>query len=626
MKAILVLVLAFLVAGSGFSQDTSFWNNTANHQKIYPVNSEFYQALKFLYISNGLPLPSTTGPWSGDELLLMLYRLDPDKLQQVELKTYDFIEKELTQDHPYFNFDGHVNVEMYAHTNPNDFTALEDYIRPYTEAKPMIGLDFEGFVTPYVYGFGNISIGNNFIDSWVTKDDGRERTGSSLLGQTVFGTNIIGAGPRGINSIDLNFPKRAFISLGGRGLSFQVGRERLSWGAGESGNFIVGNNLEYHNVARAAFYSNTFKYTFSVSSFGYPGEYYSDPTTGGFTSNGVQVAHPGPSTAYDSTKGVNLFIGHRFEWRIVNKVNFIVTEGLMYQTDGTLDILAFSPLMLLHNMYRVMNGNSMLGFEVDWTIIPKLNVYASLAIDEFSMPGEAVPGKAAEAFPTAFGYMLGAKTAFPLGGRMFTGSLEFAYTDLYLYLRRQQETGSVPLNRRGLNYVVANRYFAFGTGGDAIHDEQFLGYRWGGDAIAINVHAGWRDLGKWNVEANILTLIHGTFDKWTIQSRVGPNGSTPTSGSWDGNGGGIPANQTTPTTSHTQPNYTDSDTTDRNAPYTLFAFSVLGSWNIFQGIPGVKNLAVYGQFDLVTIANPGNIKNAPAITDFQFTLGATYSF
>ena len=50
----------------------------AAEQKIYPVDSEPFQIITSLYITQGLALPSTAGPHSGDELMKMLDRIDVD--------------------------------------------------------------------------------------------------------------------------------------------------------------------------------------------------------------------------------------------------------------------------------------------------------------------------------------------------------------------------------------------------------------------------------------------------------------------------------------------------------------------------------------------------------------------
>ncbi|MFA6906424.1 MAG: hypothetical protein WCQ62_09350, partial [Sphaerochaeta sp.] len=65
VKRLMVLfVLIALLLAPGLS--------AANHQKVYSLDSDIYEAIQILYVSQGLSLPSTTGPYSQAELTLML--------------------------------------------------------------------------------------------------------------------------------------------------------------------------------------------------------------------------------------------------------------------------------------------------------------------------------------------------------------------------------------------------------------------------------------------------------------------------------------------------------------------------------------------------------------------------
>ena len=63
----------------------------SNGVKAVEVGSNVWNAVKSLYISQGHALPSTTGPWSEDEVKLMLSKLDQDKLSPSEKEAYDYV-------------------------------------------------------------------------------------------------------------------------------------------------------------------------------------------------------------------------------------------------------------------------------------------------------------------------------------------------------------------------------------------------------------------------------------------------------------------------------------------------------------------------------------------------------
>jgi hypothetical protein len=594
----------------------------ANHQKIVPIDSEIYQAIKALYISRGLALPSTTGPWSEDELLRMLAKISPENLLPGEKAAYDYAWGELNREHGIAKFSFDATIEAHAHTNTEDFQTADDYIRPWNYEKPFFTIDFEAWITKYGYGLAEFSLGNRVFNSdTAVNATGRSYLNSPFYGTDAFGVNIPMVPPAGMDDLDFSFPYRGFVSIGGEGWSIVVGRDRLSWGPGESGNFLVGGHVQYHDNMRTSWYGDNIKYTFSMSRFPWVGEYYkTDENDDG------PLFQPQGTDYQTFFKGISLYLAHRIEWRMWrDKLNFAFTESVMYENpDGAIDPLIFSPTIMFHNIAKSKNLNSLLGVEADYTVIPHLNIYAQLVVDEFRIPGEP------ETNPDGLGYMLGAKTALPLGMGMFNASLEGAYTTPYLYIRSKLQPdnhqgygdkdtigadewgGNGGLGNYPLGFVVATRYYDTTAGG--IYAEDFMGYRWGGDAIVVNANAGYRVFGQWNAKANFLLMFHGTNDKWTNWRRF-PE--------WD------PKPLQTPTTDaqelgpeyETPANLADSDVSDRKAVAITTALSLAGEWNL----PWVPGLSVFGQGDFILVFNKDNIPDNTAF-DAQFTAGVSYKF
>jgi hypothetical protein len=526
--------------------------------------------IKSLYIAHGLALPSTTGPWSEAELLLMLGRLEGVSLSAAEQSAYDFAAGELNRDKGIFKFSFIPTIEIHAHTNTEDFVTPDQYIRPVSSMKPLLVFNTEAWFTDYFYALGSFNLGNKVYNTMVNSpySEGTQYVGSTLFGESAFSTNIWMVSPStGPRDFDWSFPQRALLSIGG------------------------------------SFWNDKVKYLFNISSFQYP-EY--------FTSEGWNPNVSVPS----ETHGYNLFIAHRFEYRPIRQLNFVLTEAVMDQVNTdegeTISPMSFLPMMVLHNISRPNELNTLITLEADYTVIPGLNIYAQVAMDEFQIPGvDAASSADTKTNPNTFGYMLGLQTAFPLGGRLFSASLEAAYTDPFLYLRGKSQ-GEQSKGEAGLNYVVANRQAV----SPYLYYEEFLGYRWGGDAIVVNGHAGYREPGHWNAEANLLFMVHGTYDKWTTYRHVYSADHVAASGSQDVSG------NTTPTTSHPQDNQADDNASKRDAASYTTALSLLGSWNL----PWVRGLSVYGQADLVCVVNPGNRSENPPAWDLQMTMGVSYAF
>ena len=570
--------------------------NGVNQQKIYPIDTPVFEALTQLYISNGLALPSTTGPWSTNELVLMLNRIDENSLNSIEKVTYDYLYNTLYGEEKVVDFGLDINLEGYYHTNTTDFTMPDDWIYTYEDRKPLFDITLETSLSEHFYGFSSLAITSAQFE------DGNNTVGpiTSLYGKNTFTSNIfllhpLTDGNPGFNHLDFGMPYRAFGAFGGDGWSVQVGREQLSWGAGKSGNFVLGDQVHYHNVGRMTAYSENFKYTFLSSFFPHPSEYYSTAPLvyGGHVDYGTTQRTP--------LTGINMFMAHRLEWRMFQqKLNFALTETIMYQSlENSLDLRILSPAAIFHNYYIRSNANSILALEVDVTPIKHLNIYGQMVIDEFALPGEPTAGVSG-ALPTSFGYMIGAQGNYPVMNGFVYGSFEWAQTDPYLYLRDNGDYGQDP-GEYGINYVVAVReYMRRGV----LYDEDFLGYEYGGDAIVLNGQVGYKEFGKWHATANLFYMMHGTHDMWTLWDQEdGTNGTSE---------------ETTPTTEHVTDNNLDSDVSDRDSVENTLVIGLQGGYTI---VPGFD---VFTQFDYIHITNPGNVSTNAAQRDVQLTVGVSY--
>jgi hypothetical protein len=554
-----------------------------NRQKIYPVDSEIYRALRSLSISQGLALPSTAGPWSEDELCLMLDRIDAAALDAGEQEAYDFAVAGLLPKNKAVIFHATPSLEAKAHTNPDDFSSADQYLRPLNETRPFLALDWDFFLTGHAYGFIEIPLTAQL--NYMPQGSGGRLPESSMIGRHAFGLNApLFAGPE---DFDFNGPFRTFAAFGGKGWSVQAGRERLSWGPGETGNYMVGGHVHYHNTLRTAWYNDTLKYTYLISNFVYPLEYFNYPEGGYDAVRGAGV----------SLRGLKLFIAHRLEGRLLGgRLGLALSEAIMYQSrDSHISFDSFFPTMIVHNLYRGENQNSLLALEADFSPARRWNLYTQIGIDDLAVPwAEDGPSETKAAHPNQFALMLGVKTEGPLALGMVHGSFEASYTSPYLYLQELID------GTNGKSFIVANRYHD--GAGPLTFPEEFLGYRWGGDALVFNLKGGYREFGKWKVEAGILVMVHGTFDKWTAWKEIYAD------------------EQAFLTDRHGGENYMDEKANLRDALSYTTAFSLLGSYFL---LPGFE---IYAQADVVNVIHPKNSKAAPRALDIQLALGVSYHF
>ena len=210
-------------------------------QNIYPVDSELHEAITYLYIAQALSLPSTAGPWSKDELVGMFSRLDKAHLDPAALHTYDYIEKNLNAPNNSFSMGLHLATELYLHTNTTSYTENTDWIYDYESRKAPLSIPLELSISELFYAYSNIELNNS---KYYTVESYPLVGSSPLYGKYAWTTNLFHFWRPEEIVMDSNFPYRSFAALGGNGWSFEVGRDKLSWGPGKTGNFLLGDQLQ----------------------------------------------------------------------------------------------------------------------------------------------------------------------------------------------------------------------------------------------------------------------------------------------------------------------------------------------------------------------------------------------
>ena len=606
-KRLFITAIILMISLSIFSSPVE-----SNRQKIFPVDSAVYRAMKELYISQGYALLSTTGPWSAAELELMLSRIDISALDDAEEKIYRFVEAEITGsprfvtgDYFGFGIEGNIDGELYLHTNKNDYRNPDEYglklRRMYGDLNiptPFFSLPFETWIAENVYGYMSLDLSTvrnaHSLTIPVTSPDGSFISGYDYNASPLM-HNIPFVYPNAFSDFSMNFPFRAFGSIGGSWWNISIGRDKMSWGPGETGNFIIGDQFPYHNSVRVTFFTDAFKYTFSMSAFIHPENYmYYDETQNKWWYSPAYFQN-------NPREGLRMFISHRLEWRIFNKINMALTEAIMYQNDnGGFDPLVLSPTAIFHNFYIRGNANSLLSLEIDWAVAKHWNLYGQVVLDQLQMVGEY---SSAPSEPSALGYMVGTKYSYPMGNGVLYGSAEFVYTDPFLYMR--DDGASFSGNKYGTDFIVAFPEFVSEDSTNRTlgsYALQYLGYRYGGDAIVTDIRAGYEVFGKWFAESELMYMIHGCFDeltRWaTITSKhsapSAPSDSEPETGSYDING------------------------KTKNAVSHTLIFTIKGGYEV------ITDLTLYGRTDLILIWNKNNLKNTFS-PDFQITIGISYS-
>lgn len=588
ITALLAVCLAVVFASTG--------GGYSNQQRIIAVDSPVYKAMENLYIMVGKALPSSSGPWSENEMALMLSRIDRKSLNDTGKKYYDYINSMVASkpklqynDNLGISFGANFNLEGYLHTN-KEFEDEEDWFHGFTSRKPFFQFTYETWATDHFYGYFEATFQHNYGYNVGLADEGRK----NLLYKNTFNINIpilnavLFSMPKDdegddhlLADFDWTFPYRAFVSFGGDNWNFMVGRDKLSWGSGETGNMMLSSSFPRQTFARFNTYFEKFKYSIVTSIY---------PATGSVESQ------------HKSFDGYKALVAHRLEFNLFNnKVGLVINEACMYWStkDQSFSLAQINPFGFMHNEYIAGNGNSLLVFELNYTPIRGINVYGQFAIDEFSGPGEERTN------PAAFGFLGGVKGSTALSDGILYGSIEFAKTDPFLFIRglRYEEDAK---KMRGYGYDALLRTISC----DRITlINKFVTYTYGNDVIILDGKVNYEVPEVFKVGFEAMYMVSGSMNVnsyWGMYRKA-----------WDD-----APDVKTPTTFNPFDSE-DYDTTtnkviQRHAVEKSIILSLTGEYNI------LRSLKVYGIVDCLIVTNQRNVEGANE-TDLQATIGISYS-
>ncbi len=581
-------VMAFASTGGGYS----------NEQRIIAVDSPVYKAMENLYIIAGKALPSSSGPWSENEMALMLSRIDRDLLNDTGKKYYDYISSMVVsnpklqyKDNLGISFGANFNLEGYVHTN-KEFQDEEDWFHGFTSRKPFFQFTYETWATDHFYGYFELTFQHNYGYNVGLASEERE----NLIYKNTFNINVpilnavLFSKPKKtaedkdehlFADLDWTVPYRAFVSFGGDNWNFMAGRDKLSWGSGETGNMMLSSSFTKQTFVRFNTYFEKFKYSILVSIY---------PATGSKESQ------------YQSLDGYKALVVHRLEFNLFNnKVGLVVNEACMYWStkDQSFSLAQINPFGFMHNEYIAENGNSLLVFELNYTPIKGINVYGQFAVDEFTGPGEGREN------PAAFGFLGGVKGSTILRDGILYGSIEFAKTDPFLFIRGLHYEEDAE-KRKGYGYDALLRIISCDR---IILINKFVTYTYGNDVIILDGKINYEVPETFKVGFEAMYMVSGSMN---VNSYCGeyrktyddaPDVKTPT--------------EFNPFDTNDYDAATDTVKT-KHAVEKSIILSLTGQYNI------LKNLKVYGIVDCLIVINQRNVADANE-TDLQATIGISYS-
>jgi hypothetical protein len=426
---------------------------------MIPAGDPLLDDIRLLVRESGSSFLSFTPPLSRDEILRILDDIDPESLAPPLQELYDGVYRALNP--PLLYAEGPVGLEAHANLAPEIHFRTNTKI-PFSRSDTKSPLALALPLTMYFADTVELIITPSVSSDPFYYDE----QGSH------WAVNI----PYEAERFDLNMPLRAYVAAGGGWWNFQLGREKVSYGLGHTGNLALSANPDFYDFARFALFSRNFKYSAFVSQMPFnlkDSQILSD-----------QRREAAGDEALLFTTQRHLY-HHRIDARFFNKVSLGISEALMAGNSAP-ELRYMSPLIIMHNAFPwrdyeewgsgekgYMTG-SQFALDLDWAIIPSLALYGQFVLNEFATPYEA------EHFsdtlpPNGLGYLAGIEytRAFSLWKALVYG--EFVYTDPFLYIlsspfasyiwmRRPAELGSKPLRYKWIGHGEGRDMMLFALG------------------------------------------------------------------------------------------------------------------------------------------------------------------
>jgi hypothetical protein len=415
--------------------------------------------LRLLVRESGASFLSFTPPLSRDEILRILEAIDPESLAPSLRELYDRIYGALNPALLYaeglFGLAAHVNLSPEIHLRTN--TKIP-FGKPDTEGPLALALPLTVYFADTVELTITPSISS---DPFYYEEQG-----------SPWAVNI----PYEAERFDLNMPLRAYVAVGGGWWNFQLGREKVSYGLGHTGNLALSSSPDYYDFARFSLFSRNFKYSAFVSQMPLNLE---DPQ---ILSDKRRVA-AGKGALLHTTQ--RHLYHHRIDARFFNKLSLGISEALMVGNSAP-ELRYMSPLIIMHNAFPwrdyeewgtgekgYMTG-SLFSLDLDWAVIPSLALYGQFVLNEFATPYELehFPDKLP---PNGLGYLAGIEYTHVFGSWNALVYGEFVCSDPYLYtlsspfasyvwMRRPAELGAKPFRYRWIGHGEGRDMMLFALG------------------------------------------------------------------------------------------------------------------------------------------------------------------
>jgi hypothetical protein len=457
-----------------------------NLHRVIPLDSEMYELTDAIFLEQGKLCPSQSRPWTEDELLLYLKKVDSSRLSYTGYRAWVRILKYLRKDLLFGDRDGlgfSGSVDLYFEAFLHD--PLEkssgytdegyDWLHGYEERKPVLDLEFELWISEFLY-----------LTAVPTVKE--EHMTVSSPETPAIAENHFNWPDFENPQIDLYFPFRTLLSTGGSHWNIRFGRDSVSWGHGSTGNLLLSDYSDFLDFVSFSTYWDAFKFTTLYAVM--------DP----YLWDGTDITY-------------SAFFGHRFEFTLFERVSLVINEAVTFGNEYPSLIRDMNPIMIFHNWTIPERANSL--FTIEAAVQPwrYFTLYGCFAMDEFATTYEE--DRTGGGGPGTYGYMIGAEAVVPAGPGYVKMTGEWVMTDPWLYNRR---TSPYYTNVRRIWSLVTDQYE---------YIVKPLGYLYGPDSMVIFGSLSYRVPAVFDTGVECTYLSQGEITLQTPYAPA-PGQNTPT--------------------------------------------------------------------------------------------------
>jgi hypothetical protein len=409
---------------------------------VIPVGSPLLDDLRFVYLDSGLAPLALSAPMTGAEAAFLLAGIDREALSDSGKAAFDRIAAfldpgprsgesgaEARADAPipglWLAFGVGTSLELFWRSDEAIPSAT-----PWADRKALAELPIEARIGGFLLGYMALEL---------RQDPFAISSPAASLPVPLF-CNV----PLDASYVDLTFPYRGFVEVGGDFWSFQLGRDALELGEGITGNLGISSNPAYYDFGRLTLFGDGVRYQVYVIQLG----------------------------------AERYLYGHRLDVRFAPWLTWSLQEGALDGYHG-LQLRFLDPFMLFHNFFSWMDEpvpgltvSSLALMEFVASPFRGVEAYLQGVMTQYQTPYEIEhwPDDAGK-IPNGLGFLGGARWYLGAGEGIVLLWAEGAYTWPYLYLHDNDETRQIASN------FVPSIY----SGGDPWW-KRWIGYRFGPDS------------------------------------------------------------------------------------------------------------------------------------------------